>query len=416
MLDGQPGAHPSPRAGSRATQEADLPLEVAILLLGALTLLLTGILLFPVSAGTLPYYEEGLFGLLLVIFAVQTTTMGKTPFGDVRRSKGLLVIGIAIAATGIVAGFIPGLLGAAPRLLLAVCFGLGAAVMLVRLLRDEDKARTWWRFGGTLRHLVISLVAVYGLSMLIGVLLLWQQLLAVPVIAMVAVTDAVAISYLAVVLNDVYHRYPEAENSVGGDTGLTTDNTLLLLTAAFMLLLGVLLIPVGLGRLPFSGGAQLGLLMVIFAVQMLASGNTPLGAFRRSWLMVGAGLLFAALGIVSAIIPGILVPTLTILIGVLNILGGLLTVQRIVAPLLGRPEPSRSSLTPTEIRLGVTQVAMGLLSVTFGTSMLVAGLIPTPVLGVVLTVNGLVLVYLLVQLTCSRHRIARVDDARQLED
>ncbi|NLH71073.1 MAG: hypothetical protein GX454_13010 [Brooklawnia sp.] len=54
---------------------------------------------------------------------------------------------------------------------------------------------------------------------------------------------------------------------------------------------------------------------------------------------------------------------------------------------------------PVEIRLGVTQVAMGLLSVTFGTSMLVAGLIPTPVLGVVLTVNGLVLAYLLVQLT-----------------
>ncbi len=46
----------------------------------------------------------------------------------------------------------------------------------------------------------------------------------------------------------------------------------------FMLLLGGLWIPVNLGLLPFSGSAQLGLLMVIFAVQMLASGNNLLSA------------------------------------------------------------------------------------------------------------------------------------------
>lgn len=394
--------------GLRATQEADLPLEVAILLLSALTLLLTGALLFPVSTGNLPYYEEGLFGLLLAIFAVQTITMGKTPFGDAPRSTGLVVLGVAIAAVGIVTGFIPGLLGAVPRVLLAVCFGVGGLVMLVRVSVDKQKMRSWWQLGGILRHLVVAVVAVYGFSILIGALLWWQQMLTTQAIAVVALTDGVAIAYLAVVLHKVYLRYPQAAGPVGANHGLTTDNALLLLTATFMLLLGVLLVPVGLGKLPFSGSAQLGLLMVIFAIQMLASGNTPIGAFRRSWLMIGAGLLVAALGIISSIVPGVLVAPLTILVGMLNIAGGLATGYRVVAPLLAKTAQPRTALSGVEIRLGVTQLTMALLGIIFGVSMLIAGLIPTPVLGVVLTLNGLVLVYLLYQLVAIQRLPATV--------
>jgi len=51
-------------------KKADLPLEVVILLIGSMTMMITGILLFPVSEGSLPYYENGLYGLLLVIFAL----------------------------------------------------------------------------------------------------------------------------------------------------------------------------------------------------------------------------------------------------------------------------------------------------------------------------------------------------------
>lgn len=382
-------------AGRRWGREADLPLEVVILLLGALTLLITGILLFPVSTGTLPYYEEGLFGLLLVIFAVQTITMGKTPFGDVRRSKWLLASGVALAAVGITASFIPGLLGVVPRLLLAACFGLGGLAMLLRTVLDKDKARQWWRWGGVFRQLVLAVVTVYGVSVLLGVLLVDQRLLTVPATAVAVMIDGAAVAYLAAVLRQIYRSHPEAQDAAGGDTGLSTDNSLLLLMAAFMLLLGVLLIPVSFGTLPFSGSAQLGLLMVIFAIQMLASGNTPLGAFRRTWLMIVTGLVFAALGVVSCIIPGILVWQLTILVGVLNILGGLITIVKTGAPLVKKSAEPREPLPAVYLRLGITQVAMSLLTIMFGTSMLVAGLIPGPILGVVLTLNGLVLVYLL---------------------
>ncbi|HQN01540.1 MAG TPA: hypothetical protein PLL36_10710, partial [Candidatus Hydrogenedentes bacterium] len=85
----------------RIFKKADLPLEVVILLVGGMTLLISGALLFAVSAGVLPYYENGLYGLLLVVFALQTILLGKTPFGDMRRSTPLLAVGSVIAAVGI---------------------------------------------------------------------------------------------------------------------------------------------------------------------------------------------------------------------------------------------------------------------------------------------------------------------------
>ena len=41
----------------------NFPLEAAILLLAGLTMLVAGVLLFPISTGALPYYENGLYGL-----------------------------------------------------------------------------------------------------------------------------------------------------------------------------------------------------------------------------------------------------------------------------------------------------------------------------------------------------------------
>jgi hypothetical protein len=111
--------------------------------------------------------------------------------------------------------------------------------------------------------------------------------------------------------------------------------------------------------------------------------------------MVGLGLLFAALGIISSIIPGILVKPLTILIGVLNILGGFITLVKIVLPRLQKSESPGGQVPPILQKLFITQLIMGLLSIMFGTSMLVAHLLPGLVVGVVLFANGCVLLYLM---------------------
>jgi hypothetical protein len=244
-----------------------------------------------------------------------------------------------------------------------------------------------------LRHLVVAASSVYTGSVLVALVLWGQDILSTPAIAVVALVHGVAILYLAGVLRAVYHRYPEAGGGAPHDTGLSTEHAMILLMGIFMLLLGATLVPVNFGALPFSGSAQLGLLMVFFAVQMLASGSTPIGAFPRTWAMVAAGLLFASAGIVSTVVPDVLVVVLTVLVGVLNILSGLVTLAKMGAPFVRGSEAPRAPASPTLAKLFVVQVVMGLVSVLFGASMLVAQLVPGLVLGVILAANGAVLLY-----------------------
>ncbi|MRR59145.1 MAG: hypothetical protein EG824_13175 [Deltaproteobacteria bacterium] len=375
-------------------KEADLPLEVVILIIGGMAMLITGAQLFRVSDGTLPYYENGLYGLLLIIFALQVITLGKTPFGDVPRSKPLLAGGVLIAAGGIVTCFIPISLRL-PRVLLFLCFGPGGFLLLLQMCFAKDKLRSWARYGGIFRHLILGCSGVYVLSMLIALLLWKRNLLTTPLTAVTVLLFGAAIFYLAAVLRKIYRAYPEADKLPGGDIEISTDQAMLLLMGVFMLLLGGLLVPVSLGVLPFSASAQLGLLMVIFAVQMLASGSTPIGPFPRSWLVIGFGLLFAALGIVSCIIPDILVPALTVLVGVLNILGGVIALAKTWTSRPIRTDEPREPVPPVLTRLFATQLTLNLLAIMFGTSMLIPGLIHGLVIGVVLVTNGCVLLYLL---------------------
>ena len=380
---------------SSLLKKTNLPLEVVILLIAGMALLITGILLFPVSSGSLPYYEKGLYGLLLVIFALQIVTMGKTPFGDVHRSRFIIVVGAVIAAIGIVTCFVPDVFTRLSRILLFICFGPGGALLFLQMVFAKNKFRTWLKYGGIFRHLIFSCCLVYGLSMLIALLLWNQKMLSTEMTAVAVLIYGASIIYLAGVLRFIYRNHPGAEKPCKGDVELSIDQAMLLLMGIFMVLLGTLLIPVNLGKLPFSGSAQLGLLMVIFAIQMLASGNTPLGAFPRSRLMVLAGLVFAAPGIVSCMIPDILVPLLTVLVGVLNILGGFITLIKIFSPLLRRSDETRGPVPPLLKKLFTVQFIMNLLTILFGTSMLVPHLVPGLVIGVILAANGCVLLYLL---------------------
>jgi hypothetical protein len=386
--------HKMNRTGYMLFKEANLSLEVVILLIGGMSLLIAGVLLFPVSVGSLPYYENGLYGLFLIIFALQMITLGKTPVGDMRRSRVVLTIGVIIAAVGIVTCFIP-ISNRMPRVLLFVCFGPGGLLLFLQMCLSRDKLRAWLKYGGIFRHLIYGCSGVYVLSMLMGLLLWKRSLLTTPMMAIAALFFSAAIFYLAGVLQKIYSNYPEAEKLSRSDVELSTDQAMLMLMGIFMLLLGVLLIPVNLGLLPFSGSAQLGLLMVIFAVQMLASGSTPIGPFPRSWFVIAIGVLFAASGIVSCIIPEILVSPLTIFVGVLNILGGVITLVNICVARSQQSEKRRGSGPPVLAKLFAAQMTMNLLAIMFGTSMLFPGLVHGLLIGVILAANGCVLLYLL---------------------
>jgi len=382
-------------ARSRLFERSDIPLEVVILLLGGMTMLVTGVLLFPVYAGTLPYYENGLYGLLLFIFALQVVALGKTPFGEMRRSVPLVAAGVIVAGVGIVTCFIPDVFSEISRLLLFLCLAPGGVVLLIQLLVYREKARSWVKHGPLFQRLALGCTLVYLLSILAG-LLLWKKDLLSPLATAVAVLAyGAAIVHLALVLRKVYGLCPTAAGTGGGDLRLSIDRAMILLTGVFMVLLGLLLLPVNFGLLPFSGSAQLGLLVVILSIQIVSTGSTPIGPYPRSRFMILLGLIFAAMGVVSCIIPGILVRPLTFLIALLNIAGGVIALSRM--GLFQRKGSDRPGIPvpPVLSRLKSVQLAMNLVSILFGCSMLFSGLLPGVVIGVMLAANGGLLLYML---------------------
>ena len=375
-------------------KEANLSLEVVILLFAGMAMLVLGLLLFPVYAGILSYYENGLFGLMLVVYALQIISMGKTPFGDMRRSRTVILFGVIIAAIGIVTCFIPDIFGNVPRILLIIFFGAGGLILFLQMLFGQNRYRLWRKYGGIFNHLILACGVVYLVQILIAFLIFDPNLLRGAQVPTAALLYGLALFYLACVLQRITWRYPPTQQKAPSDGGLSMDNVILLLTGVFMVLLGLLLLPVNLGLLPFSGGAQLGLLMVIFAIQMLALGSTPIGAFPRSWLIILFGFFFGALGVISCIIPGILVMPLTLLVGLLNIAAGIIGIVKVTLKARKTAEPIPTTLLKINSALLVTNI----LTILFGTTMLFANLVQGLIIGMVLAANGCVLLYLLHQL------------------
>lgn len=202
----------------RWRKPTDVPLEIVILWVAALGAAITGVLLVPISRGVLPSYEDGLYGLVLFVFASQAVLLGVTPFGDVRRSPILIAAGTAIAAAGIVNCFVPDLLGEAPRLLLVVCFGLGGVTQLLCLFL-EGRFRLWWRGGRELRRLALACVVVYSLAVLIALILLLQQAVALVAVAVTVLTYGVALVVLAGRLRAVDRAFPQQAQARGGRGG-----------------------------------------------------------------------------------------------------------------------------------------------------------------------------------------------------
>ena len=378
------------------SKRADIPSDLVILLIAGLTMVIAGLLLFAVYSGKVPYYENGLYGLLIFIYALQITVLGKTPFGGIsQRTLPVLMLGIIIACIGIVTCFVPDLLKSIPRAMLFMCFGPGGMILLLQMLFSKDKFPLWKKKGGILMKLAVNCAALYSLSIVISILLLDKDFIPESLTAFSVLLYGLLILSLTAVLYTVYALYPAAAKRPPGGISLSDERAVILITGIFMVLLGLLLIPVTFGLLPFSGSAQLGLLVVIMSIQMTAFGNTPLRSFTRTWPLVFLGLLFASMGIISCIVPGIMLPWLTLIIAFLNIGGGAIPLVKMLTSLFSGEQKKTAQMPPVITKLLITQTTLNTLSIIFGTSMLIRNLIPGPVIGIVLTANGAVLLYLL---------------------
>ena len=352
-----------------------------------------GILLYPVYAGILPYYEEGIFGLFFVVYALQAISMGKTPLGDLKRSGYVLFIGGIFALFGIITCIIPEFFGVIPKYLLIALFSISGAVQLIRLFYDENKYSAWKKYGGIFNHLMMACVLTYTFSILIAIFIVLSDLFPL-LTSTVVLLYGIILFYLAITLQRVYSAHPPKKTLQPGELDLSVPNIMLLLLGMFMVTLGLALIPVSFGLIPFAAHAQLGLLVTFFAIQMITIGNTPIGEFKRTNFLVGIGFVLATIGVISCMIPDILSNFLVLFVGVLNIVGGALTLGKMLLPLLmNRGE--KIQIPKIMLKMFVSSIILNVLTIIFGFSMLISNLIPIPVVGIILALNGFVLLYLM---------------------
>jgi hypothetical protein len=399
--------------------ELDWSLEVVILLLLAIFMLLFGFLLFPIQTGALPYNADASYGLFQVIVSFQIIALGKTPFGDFRRSWLVVVIGICSAILGMIACFIPGSLTSVVRVSVGVVLLGGGLSLLVQLFAAEEKARAWMRVGGILSHLTLACTLVYGLTIALGAITLFPGIATGTLTASLLIVYGAGLAYLAWCIWNVRRTYPlpspsQEVKDVGAmesfgilsEAALPLSVAILLLLGVSLTLLGLLLFPVNLGLIAFSPDGQLGLLLTVMAIQIIALGDTPLGTFRRSSAITLVGLVFAALGVVSSIVPGLLTGAINVFLGVLNVAGaGVFFFKRYFSGLYGSHGGARVA-APANIE--TTQTMLNWVALAFGISMLAPRLIPDLVIAGILVVNGL----LLFRLACNLWKVTGMQQIR----
>ncbi|HNY89427.1 MAG TPA: hypothetical protein PK154_03035 [Methanoregulaceae archaeon] len=374
--------------------EVDLSIEVVLLVVGGLFFLLFGALLFMIDRGMLPYSEGSMYGLFVILVSMQIITMGKTPFGDLLRSWLVVMIGLFTAMLGTLAIFYPGYLAVTIRVLAGLIVLVTGVLGLLQLFTAKDKARVWIKVPGILQQLTIACILVYGIEMMLGIITLLPGIIPNLLTAILCLIFGVSLLFLAWCIHMVHRQYPLGDGkeapitppSTNGfcllkEASLTMGNTFNAYQGVLMILLGFLVLFITLGIFPsFNSDGQIGLLLVLTSLQLLALGQFVGSQVTRSWLVVSFGLLCASAGIFSCIVPGILAGLIQPLLGLQNILTGVLLLgTQIIAPTLYgiRHPPAEPVVLPPIIkRLFLVLAITGIVTILFGINTIAPVLLP----------------------------------------
>src|SRR5215469_16536862 len=188
--------------------DTDLSLEAVMLLIFGIFMLLFGFLLFKIHAGKLSYNPDSTYGLFLVIVSFQVITMGKTPFGDYRRSWALIAIGICTAILGMFACFIPGYITRFARIFVGIVLFGGGLTLFVQLFTAKKRTRVWMTTSGMLQQLTIACALTYMLTIFTGVITLFPGTTTDMQTAVVLIAYGLSFFYLSWCIWKVGHLYP----------------------------------------------------------------------------------------------------------------------------------------------------------------------------------------------------------------
>ena len=394
----------------KPTRKADLTLEVVLLLIYGVFVLIYGALVPRLHSGALPYSPDSAYGLFLVLVAVQVITLGKTPFGDLRRSWIVVLIGITAAVLGMSACFIPGHLTELIRISVGIILTAGGATLLLQLLLSDEKGRKWIRIPGIPRHIAVACGLVYVLSIASGLATLFPGIVHDYLTAGLLVAYGASFLYLAWAVQEIVwmNSAPELAPSGGGTAGdarthsgvawllreasLPLSVATILLLAVLLTFLGLVLTAVNLGLIPFSANGLQGLQLVVFALQMMFLGETPVGAFKRSWWLIAVGIAFTATGAFACIVPDTVTDLLRGFLGLLNIFAGATFFgRRLLQTIRDRKVPPPGPAPPIVKKIDRTQTVLNVVVIAFGITMFLPSLVPGLINAVIIVINGMLL-------------------------
>jgi hypothetical protein len=303
--------------------------------------------------------------------------------------------------------FIPGYITKFARIFVGIVLFGGGLTLFVQLFAAEKRARMWMATGGVLQQLTIACALTYLLTIFTGVITLFPGTTTDKQTAVILVAYGLSFFHLSWCIGKVGRLYPPQSviNNLEGtasksrldifrEASLPLSLAILMILGILLTLQGLLLFPVNLGVIAFSPDGQLGLLLTVTAIQMMSLGETPLGRFKRSWIMIVIGLLFAGLGVVSSIVPGLLTGMLQILLGILNLTGGAVSLIKRYLPILREDSTPGSApdIIPSNVKkLTATQTTLNCVHIGLGASALVPGVVPGLLMAGIVVINGLLL-------------------------
>lgn len=393
----------------------ELTLGTVILVVFGMFMLLFGLLRFRIQTGELPFNPDSAYGLLLVLCSIQMITLGKTPFGTFHRNWILIILGFSTAILGTGACFIPGFLAGIIPELVGILMITGGFVLFLHLLFSKGRAQEWIRVPGILQHLTFACGFVYLTEILFGLVILFPWFFSGVSASLLSLVFSVSLFYLAWCIQKVSLVYPQKETADQTNSSVSHSKNRLFqvlfleevplsIPVSFLLLLGViftecavLLIPVSQGLYPFSRDSQFGLLMVIMAIQVLALGKTPLGVYKRSWILILIGLVVVSLGIYSCIIPGLLTGWMFFSLGIWNVITGSTGLGKILHPVVRTIQNPPDDLvfpSPAKKKLLRMVIILHLLTILFGINLIIPGLIPGEIVLGNLFILGILLILL----------------------
>ncbi|WP_292611048.1 hypothetical protein [Methanobacterium sp. BAmetb5] len=372
---------PSMSKGSEPT------LEIVILLVFGVFLFILGLLWFKIQSGELPYNSNGTYGLLLVIFSLEIITLGRSPFGDFRRSWTLIILGASMAVLGTVACLIPGLMEGFIRELVGIFIFAGGIVSFLQLVVGKDQARMWIQTSSIHKHLALALGLLYFIEVLVGLVTLLPGITTHFQTTVLYIIFGISFFYLAWCLQKVpkldspgeITSSPSEPSATQTDqkssfflfqnANISTNIVLTFMSGLIVTLVAILLIPTGMGIFTFSFDSMYGLLMVMLALQVMALGNTPVGQFKLSWLLIIIGLTFISMGIVSCIVPGLLTNIMIILLAIWNLITGSVGLFKIGLPILDgirHPPAEPTPIPPMMKKMLITGILLQIVLIIFG--------------------------------------------------